>query len=150
LISEVVGRDRLLSSLRHLVFNNKDASSDPLFEARELVSKFGDRQAIDLLVKTACDPSGDIGNRLQATEVLFELDYRELPRKLLDEIKVRPDADDWWVGDMLLRIGDKSGALDRFVRAIKSSPEEYRDQIARGLAELCAEEALRELAAKFG
>jgi hypothetical protein len=116
-----------------------------LFDARDLVSKYGDKEALQLILVTARDADADPHDRLQAIEVLEELDYRDLPRQLLSEIITDSELDDYWVGDLLLRFGDKAQALERFRRAIKSCPSEYRDQIARRLADLQAIDLLKEL-----
>jgi hypothetical protein len=56
-----------------------------------------------------------------------------------------PELDDYWAGDVLLRYGDKAEALARIRRAITTCPRNYRDQIARRLADLQALNLLEEL-----
>ena len=68
-----------------------------------------------------------------------------IPFGLLTNILAHPDIDDYWAGDALLYFGKKAEALERFRKAIESCPREYRDQIARKLAELQAGALLAEL-----
>lgn len=145
LISELCGDDYVAKILSERAFDETEPLMDRLFEARDMVSKFGDKRSLVLIQNTATDPRADFHDRFQAVQVLDELDYRELPRRLIEQIKDDPEADDWWVGDFLLNLGNKHEALQRFVRSIDKSPKDYRDQIARSLAELGATEALEKL-----
>jgi tetratricopeptide (TPR) repeat protein len=135
--------------LRHIrvsrAFNEREPIMDRLFDARDMVSEYGDKQALQLIFKAAYDEQLDPNDRLQAIEVMEELGYRDIPLKLLPDILTHPQVDDYWAGDLLLRFGDKAGALERFRKAIKTCPEHYRDQIARRLADLQAIGLLEEL-----
>lgn len=73
------------------------------------------------------------------------MSYRDIPLKLLPGILAHSEVDDYWAGDMLLSFGNKAEALECFQKAIKSCPRSYRDQIARGLADLQAVALLGEL-----
>jgi hypothetical protein len=145
LIADLQGDEHLAEILATRAFNEKEPLMDRLFEARDLVAKFGDKRALGLIHQTAYDAHADVSDRLQATEVLDELEYRGLSRQIFHQVMDDPRADDWWVGDLLLRFGDKAKALRRFRRAITTCSENYRDQIARSLADLNAVGALQEL-----
>ena len=110
-----------------------------------MVSEYGDRQALKLIFETAYDERLDPNDRLHAIEMMDELGYREIPLKLLPSILAHSEVDDYWAGDVLLGFGNKAEALDRFRKAIKSCPRDYRDQIARRLADLQAVSLLEEL-----
>jgi predicted negative regulator of RcsB-dependent stress response len=118
---------------------------DRLLDARDMVSGYGDRRALKLIFDAANDEQLDPNDRLQAIDVMRELEYRDIPLKLLPSILVHPEVDDYWAGDVLLGFGKKAEALERFRRAIKSCPRHYRDQIARKLADLQAVTLLEEL-----
>jgi len=135
--------------LRHVralrVFNENEPDIDRLLDARDMVSEYGDRQALQLIFDTAYDEQLDANDRLQAIEVMGELGYRDIPLKLLPDILARSEVDDYWAGDVLLGFGNKAEALERFRKAIKSCPTNYRDQIGRRLADLQAVALLEEL-----
>jgi tetratricopeptide (TPR) repeat protein len=145
IISELQGEEQLEKILARRAFDKIEAPSDHILGARDLVSKFGDKRALRIIFDTSTNPDADVGNRLEAIEVLDELGYRALSRSLIHQVMDAPDVDDWWIGDQLLRFGNKVEALERFKRSIKTCPKNYRDQIARRLAELQAVEALEML-----
>lgn len=118
---------------------------DRLFDARDMVLEYGDRQALKLIFDTGYDEKLDPNDRLQAIEVMEELGYRDIPLGLLHGILAYPQIDDYWAGDLLVRFGNKAEALEYFRKAITSCPRGYRDQIARGLADLQAIALLEDL-----
>ena len=145
MIADLQGEERLEEALTKRAFDGMEEPSDNLLEMRELVSNFGDKRALQIIISAGSDLNADTNGRLDAIEALDELGYRALSRSLMDEVKDRSDADDWWVGDLLLRFGRKADALKYFERSIVTCPESHRDQIARSLAELQAVEALEML-----
>jgi len=144
-VREVQGDDRLKRMRTARVFDERVPVVDRLFDARDAALEDGDQRAIRLILDTARDGQFDPNDRLHAIEVLEELGYRQIPTDLLPSVLAHEDVDDFWAGDMLLRLGGKEEALERFRRAIKTCPLEYRDQIARRLADLQAVRLLEEL-----
>ncbi|MBV8754353.1 MAG: NACHT domain-containing protein [Hyphomicrobiales bacterium] len=144
-IEELQGAEavRQIQALR--AFNEQESISERLLEARDMVEECGNREALRLILNTARGQYGDSNDRLWAIDTMEELDYRAFPREMLPEIIVDPDIDQYWAGDLLLRFGDKAGALERLRRAITSCPESYHGQIARRLADLQAVSLLEQL-----
>jgi tetratricopeptide (TPR) repeat protein len=144
-IAELQGKEQLERIEVKRVVNNYGPMIDRLLSARELVSKYGNKQALRLIWNTAYDTVADPNDRLQAIEALDDLGYRGTSRELLPGIIADPRVDDYWAGDLLLSFGNKSEALKRFRQAILNSPKDYRDQIAWRLADLQAVDLLDEL-----
>jgi len=134
-----MGDRRLENVLMERAFGD-DALFNRLLEARDLVEKFGNRAAIELILHVAQDSNADPDDRLQTLDVLNTLGYRQLPRVVIDEISSHCEIDDYWLGDFLLRLGRNREALDCFRKAVSTRPKEYREQIVEGLATLLAEE----------
>ena len=149
-IGSLRGKEQLKRIEAHRVFNDYDLVIDRLIGARDLVSKYGDKEALQLIWSTAHDTAADPNDRLEAIEVLDDLGYRNASRDLLPEIIADPRMDDFWAGDLLLRFGSKGEALKYLCKAIWSSPKDYRDQIARRLADLQAIDLLDELDNRMG
>lgn len=146
IIREIQGNDRLNRIRAARAFDEQAPAIDRLFDARDLALEDGNRRAIQLIFDTARNEQADSNDRLHAIEVLEELGYRQIPIDLLPSVLNDNDIDDFWAGDILLRLGgSKEEALERFRRAIKTCPPEYRDQIASKLADLQAVSLLREL-----
>ena len=145
LFRDIQDKSRHEAILKGRVFDEKRPTYERLLDARELVDKYGHREALELIMNAAKDRDADPDLRLEAASVLDELGYRELPRQVLAEIEGAQGLDDFWMGDTLLRFGDKSKARAFLARSIASAPDGYRDQIARGLADLNAKELIMEL-----
>lgn len=144
-IKNLQGEEHLRRIQEARTFDEQEPVVDRLFEARDLVSEYGDKRALDLIMETARDEQLEPTDRLDAIDMLGDLGYRDVPRKLLVEISEHQGVDEYWAGELLLRYGDKAGALDHFQRAIRTCPESYCDQIAHRLADLQAVDLLQEL-----
>lgn len=84
---------------------------------------------------------GDIDEHrwsVRALEVLDELEFRAIPRAMIDNLLQDPEADDYWIGDFLLRVGRKADALAALEKAIETCPDSYEAQISYRLADLRA------------
>jgi hypothetical protein len=149
LVKDIQGKSRHEAILKGQVFNESRPTFDRLLDARELVAEYGNREALELIMNAAKDGEADPDLRLEAASVLDELGYRELPRQILAEIEDSEGLDDYWTGDTFLRFGDKSKARKFLKRSIKTCPDNYRDQIARALADLNATDLLAALNAKW-
>jgi hypothetical protein len=145
IIKDLEGEEQLRRVKSGRAFDENAPLFDRLLEARDIVSDYGDRRALQLIFDAAYNERLDPNERLQAIEVMEELGYRGIPRELLASVIAHPEVDDYWAGHALLQFGTKSEALAKFRRAVKTCPKEYRDQIARSLAELQATTSLQEL-----
>ncbi len=144
-IKELQGEEHLKHVRALRVFNEHEPIIDRLLDARDMVSEYGNRRALQLIFDAAYDDHLDPSDRLQAIEVMYELGYRDIPLKLLPGILAHSEVDDYWAADVLLSFGNKAGALERLRKAISTCPESYRDQIACRLADLQAVALLEEL-----
>lgn len=145
IIREIQGDDRLKRMRTARALDERVPVVDRLFDARDVALEDGNRRAIQLIFDTACNQRLNPNERLHAIEVLEELGFRQIPTDLLPSVLDHEDVDDFWAGDIVLRLRSKKEALERFRRAIKTCPPEYRDQIARKLADLQAVRLLEEL-----
>lgn len=103
---------------------------------------------MQLILATLYDPGIDVATRLRALEVLDELEFRAIPRAMIDNLRQDPEADDYWIGDFLLRVGRKADALAALEKAIETCPDGYEAQISYRLADLQAASLLTALESK--
>lgn len=142
IVESIEGRECCWELLRERFCDGGEELYERLEYARDLVDGNGDQQAWRLLIDTLGSPSVDVGTRLRAAELLDELELRDLPREVANELRCAPDVDDYWIGDFLLRIGRKRDAAVSFERAITTCPKDYAHQIAARLADLRADSLL--------
>lgn len=138
LVETVEGKDDLQSALADRLKDDNEELYSRLEYARDLVSDPGSRPAMRLILATLYDPDIDVTTRLRALEVLDEMEFRAIPRSMIDDLRQDPEADDYWIGDFLLRVGRKADALVTLERAIETCPDGYEAQISYRLADLRA------------
>ena len=119
-----------------------------LADARDLVEKIGNKNALHLIFSTAKACDAELDDRIQAIGMLEELGYRQTSLVLLREVVKLTSEDDLWILDLLLRFGEMGEVRRRLEAAISSCTEDNRDFIATHLAELRATEVLVKLNAK--
>lgn len=149
LFKDIQDKSRHEAILKGRVFDDKRPTYDRLLDARELVAEYGHREALELIMDAAKDSGAEPDLRFEAASVLDELGFRQLPRQVLGEIEDAEGLDDYWMGDTFLRFGEKAKAREFMARSIASAPENYRNQIARALADLNAKELIVELNARW-
>ena len=145
LVETIEGKGGLQSALADRLWDDKEELYLRLDHARDLASDPGSRPAMRLILATLYDPGIDVTTRLRALEVLNELEFRAIPRFMIDDLRQDPEANDYWIADFLLRLGRKADALAALEKAIETCPDGYETQISYRLADLRAEDLLTTL-----
>jgi len=122
---------------------------DQLFEARDAVRKVGDRRSLNKLFEVANTDTYEADARLHALEGLYDLGFRNAVLARLEDVVDAPGVDDYWAGELCFRVGMRQKGLEKLARAIETSEEACRTQIAHRLADLQKLELLKQLDSRW-